>query len=246
MINLYNQNRHLNDLPPDQTKTVNNWGARLLGLNAGVVDFLYAITAICVLAVSKELHAHLLLLGSVVGLLVVVSVFRFFAGLRLSKVAVKKTNKYLNRYGWWSLANAFCIGLFATVMIYKVGLNQQFLFMIVVMAGISSISIGNMSLYSKLWATFTMFAWLPLVIACLYAGYSGISLGYFLAVFCLFYSVLIVLVGNRIANECWRGQVAIVNLATKTRDLEYAFELSGLKELDIRKHRLKTEFLSNM
>ena len=237
MINLFQQNHQLNELSPEQAQIVNNWGARDLGLRAGVVVFAYVITAIVFLTVSKALQAHIQFLGPIVAAMVIASVFRFFTGLRLSKATESETDKFLKHYGWWSLANIFCLGLFAAATIYKVGLNELSMGMIVLLSGFTGATIGTMALYFNLWATFTMLSWTPVILACYFSGYLGASQGYFLAIMILAYAVFIVLIGKRVANEYWRGQVAIIRLESKTRDLEEAFELLEEKETEIRNHR---------
>ena len=173
----------------------------ILGSRAGVVVFAYAVTAIIFLLGSKELQAHFQLLGSIVVFMVIVSAFRFSAGLRLSKAGVTETDSFLKRYGWWSLANILCLGLFAAAMIYKLGLNQQSMIIIVVLAGFTGAAIGTMALYINLWATFIMISWIPVILACFYSGYQGSSQGYLLALMCLVFAVFIVVIGKRVANE---------------------------------------------
>ncbi len=237
MINLFRQNYQLKELSPEQAKTVNDWGARDLGSRAGVTVFAYVVLAIFFLAASKELQDHFQLLGPIVALMVVASVFRYFIGRRLSKAAATETNKFLKRYGWWSLINIFCLGLFAAGMIYTVGLNQQSMIMIVIVAGVASAAIGTMAVYFNLWAAFSILSWAPVILACLYSGYHGASEGYFLALLLFFSTVIIIIIGKRIADEYWRGQVAVIKLKEKTRDLEEALELLEETKSEIREHR---------
>ena len=237
MINLFKQNDQLKELSPEQAKRVNDWGACDLGSRAGVVVFAYAIISIILLLSSKELQTHIEFLGPIVAVMVLVSFFRFSAGLRLSKATEKETDKLLKRYGWWSLINIFCLGLFVAATIYKVGMNIQSMSMVVIMAGFTGATIGTMALYANLWVTFTIISWLPVILASFYQSYFDASQGYMLAITIVFFPVFIALIGKRIANEYWRGQVAFIRLEEKTRDLEEALELVEEKESEIRDHR---------
>ncbi len=230
MMNLFKQNDQLKELSPEQAKTVNDWGACDLGSRAGVVVFAYAITAIVLVITSQELQTHLELLGPIVAIMVIVSAFRFSAGLRLSKATESETDKFLKRYGWWSLANIFSLGLFVAASIYKIGLNEQSMTMVVILAGFTGATIGTMALYINLWTTFTLLSWTPVILTSFYSGFLGSPHGYSSGVMYLVFAVFIIVIGKRVANEYWRGQVAIIRL-------EEALELVEEKESEIRHHR---------
>ena len=230
MIDFFKTNPLLSELPEEQAHIVNCRGANDLGARGGLVVFAYPLIETCFIVGSKQLHSDLLLPIFFIVLLLILSTFRYIAGLRLSKATALELGKCFTGYSWWSLASSFTVGLFTAVMIYEIGVNTQSLTMIVVMAGISGAAIGTMSLYFNLWAVFTMVAWIPPIIVSFIAIYLGEPQGYVLATILPVYPVMVILIGRRIADEYWRGQVAMIKL-------ENAFELLEEKEAEIRNHR---------
>ncbi|GEM_PF-2567604 len=233
----FQRNRHLGQLHRDQAREVHNRVAKELAKRARIAIFVYVATALIFLLLSAKMRAHLLILGPLVVLIIISSIGRYFSGQNISRAMVDQTHLLLKKYAFWSIANVFSFSLFVAVIVALEGFSKESLAMMVVMAGFISGSMGTMAVYSCLWHAFILFAVLPVITVCLYTGLEGDPLGFALAAASIVFSVFTVVIGNRIIDEYWRGQVALCNLETRTRDLEAAMIEIEQKETEIRRHR---------
>ncbi len=235
MIDLFKMNSQLSELLDDDACVVNNRGACELGTRGRFLVFVYPILGVIFLSKAHEHHVHLL--EWIIGLLAVISIFRFFSGNRLAKSSIMTTEKRLKSYGWWTLTNTLCVGTFVAFLSFDKGMSDEFMIMMVVVVGITGAAVGTMTLYFHFWTLYTSTIFVPIAIACLYHGMTGDGQGYLLALISSLYPVFIILIGRCVENEYWRGEVAQIKLEKEASDLKLAIELVEEKETELRKHR---------
>lgn len=242
-LKLIEPHRLLRRIPAEQAERIHQRAARELGRRGRITIIPYLFLVLFMLVVSADVRDNLYWHGPLCIGLLATSIVRFLFAKHVQHAVSSTLNQSLLTYAHLSVVSAVLTGLFTSIVLTFSGFSITSLLVMLAACGVTGAAIGTMAMFPRLWTTFIVSAWAPIMLTCCVLGFAGYPEAISLCFMIMFYGIFVYSVGHRVIDSYWQGQINLFNLEKKTDALEQALSLVEEKEHELRDHHEQLQAL---